>query len=185
MKALVNAFEKIFQTFLIGLFFFFIFAIIGISIFKGRMFRCDISNVSKAAGNVDSVYDCMNLGGEWIRPDVNFDHIFIAILTLFEMFTCDSWRGLSDDLSDTLGVDLNPRLNATVAAPVFVVLFIVIGALIIRNIFTGIVSDTFSKQKSLIEGNSAFTTLQKRWIRQYKQIFKASPLRGVPYTLTL
>ena len=33
----------------------------------------------------DNKWECINYGGQWMRDDNNFDDIFEAILTLFQM----------------------------------------------------------------------------------------------------
>lgn len=81
---------------LISLFFYFIFAIIGVSFYKGLFFYCHYNGISYLAeidkksivtgewhGDFKDKLDCMNYGGEWLRYDSNFDYIGSALTVLF------------------------------------------------------------------------------------------------------
>lgn len=42
-------------------------------------------------GKIDSIFDCINYGGQWMKDDNNFDDILSAILTLFQMAITVGW----------------------------------------------------------------------------------------------
>ena len=84
---------------LVLLLFILIFAIIGINLFKGTFFYCTFDNIphnhyselKALMSNVDTKFDCINLGGSWINRNENFDNIGSAILTLFELMITEGW----------------------------------------------------------------------------------------------
>ena len=41
--------------------------------------------------NIETMWDCINYGGEWVKPDLNFDTIFSSLLTLITIQTTERW----------------------------------------------------------------------------------------------
>jgi hypothetical protein len=37
------------------------------------------------------MWDCINYGGEWTKPDLNFDTTFNSLLTLITIQTTEGW----------------------------------------------------------------------------------------------
>ena len=65
---------------------YFIFGVIGINSYKGQYWSCHEENIGKPDGAlwdtpdgkvkpIDTMQDCMDFGGDWIRMDSNFDNI--------------------------------------------------------------------------------------------------------------
>jgi len=72
----------------------FIYAIIGVSLFKGLFFHCVFDGDEDEANLlplVDTKDDCLALGGEWINTERNFDNIVSSLLSLFEIITTEGW----------------------------------------------------------------------------------------------
>lgn len=94
IKALIRSIPNIFNVMLIASIFFFIFGIICVSLYKGKFYDCKFNNIggigndpifSELNLHIDNKFDCINYGGQWLKADNNFDDIFEAILTLFQM----------------------------------------------------------------------------------------------------
>jgi hypothetical protein len=52
-------------------------AILGVNFFKGSFYSCQMENIpAELQSGVNTYWDCLDLGGEWVRPDSNFDNIF-------------------------------------------------------------------------------------------------------------
>jgi voltage-gated cation channel len=87
------AIPSVFNVLIISLLFFMIYGIIGVNYFKGTFFSCEFGkNISlemiyNSQELVNTKYDCLNQGGEWINADQNFDNVFEAISTLFQIST--------------------------------------------------------------------------------------------------
>jgi hypothetical protein len=80
MQALVVSIPPIVNLLVIVLLVFFIFAIIGVNLFKGRSYYCftdEISslNPSEIEKLIVTDKDCINYGGEWKKYPNNFDDI--------------------------------------------------------------------------------------------------------------
>jgi len=89
--SLLNSILGIFHVFTISILFFLLFGIFGINYFKGTFFKCHQDNIPDTNLIVYNKWDCLNLGGEWINSDRNFDNILDGIKTLFEMSSTEGW----------------------------------------------------------------------------------------------
>ena len=68
--------------------------------------------------------DCINFGGQWINKDSNFDNIFTASLTLFEMMTTEGWLDVMYSGIDARGINLEPKKNNNIYLSLFFIAFI-------------------------------------------------------------
>lgn len=70
----------------IVIFFVFLFAILQTTLFSGMFYSCNTDHLNlstkQTITNVETMWDCLNYGGEWITPDLNFDTTFNSLLTL-------------------------------------------------------------------------------------------------------
>lgn len=63
-----------------------IFAIMGVSIFKGAFYRCEDPPGAEFFIDMEEIItkqDCLDAGGEWNNVAANFDNVVTAFLTLF------------------------------------------------------------------------------------------------------
>lgn len=79
MHALFLALPNMLNVTIIMLFFFLMFGILLVSYFKGKMFDCNMDQVSSFPGEVGNVWDCLSAGGEWQNHEYNFDNILVAM----------------------------------------------------------------------------------------------------------
>lgn len=56
-------------------------------------------------------YDCNNWGGTWVNFERNFDNIFIAMLSLFEMMSSEDWLTTAYRGIDVVDIDMEPKKN--------------------------------------------------------------------------
>lgn len=54
---------------------------------------------------INNKFDCLNYGGSWNNSKQNFDNIFTAMLTLFEMMTTEGWMTVLYMGIDATGID--------------------------------------------------------------------------------
>lgn len=159
----------------------FIYAIVGISFFKGRFWHCQPKYVSGAliegaAGSlsledlrkVDTKQDCLDQGGAWVNQERNFDSIAGAIPVLCEIITTEGWLEVMYSAVDSRGVDLQPRRDHNPLATLFFVSFLVVGNIFVLNLFVGIVIDKFNRLKDHKNGFALMTKDQRDWIIQEK-----------------
>lgn len=180
--ALVRGINKIIKTIILGVIFIFIFAVVGVSLFKGQFYYCDMTNIPAYAQNVNTVYDCYSLGGDWRNQDATFDSLWVSLLNLFEMFTQESWATPMYCAMDATGIDKQPQTFNYPAACIFPILIMICLFFFVRNIFTGVVSDTFQKEKDALMLGKDLITIQRRWVKQYTQIYKINPIPLVKFS---
>ena len=59
-----------------------IMAIMGVNFFKGKFWSCH-GLTQNELELVITKMDCIEMGGEWLNEETNFDHVGAAMLTLF------------------------------------------------------------------------------------------------------
>ena len=77
-----------------------IFAVIGVSLFKGKYYTC-----SGTGPGINTKDDCLKAGYDWSNSDSNFDNIIQAMRTLFILTTTEGWAGVMWTGIDAVGVD--------------------------------------------------------------------------------
>jgi hypothetical protein len=87
ITCLINSIPNIVNLLLIVIFFIFLMAILGTTLFAGKFYRCHTEALNLAPtfvrDNIHDKWDCLNYGGEWVNPDLNFDTTGESLLTLF------------------------------------------------------------------------------------------------------
>ena len=83
------AIPSLVNVMIVSLLFFLICGVIGVNYFKGTFFSCEFGSFSpiylqdNPQAYVTTKFDCINLGGEWVNADQNFDNVLEAMSTLF------------------------------------------------------------------------------------------------------
>ncbi len=185
IQALVLGLGKIVQTLFITMLFILVFAIIGTHFFKGTFYYCDRTNIkqSESTGTAEielkTVYDCLNLGGEWRSRDIGYDNVVVSSMTLFELFSGKSWCNTITFLPDIVDVDYEPVRDVSSHNLWFGIIYMIILLMIIRAVLSGVISNTFFVHNERLQGLHELTHAQRRWVSLSKVIFKASPSKSV------
>ena len=59
-------------------------AILGVNLFMGTFYSCDMTNIPRPfRHDVKNMWDCMDNGGEWVNAEQNFDNFWEAFMTVF------------------------------------------------------------------------------------------------------
>jgi hypothetical protein len=125
-----------------GVFILLIFAVIGVSLFKGKFWTC-----SETGPGIITKQDCLDAGLEYANSDSNFDNIVQAMRTLFILTTTEGWAGVMYTGIDTGGVDKVQIKDRHPFMAIYFVSFMICGALFVMNMFVGVVIDNFNKEK--------------------------------------
>ena len=92
--------------------FIFIYGLVGVNLLRGQYFYCEQAITSSISiVGVITKYDCLDMGGNWIKAPRNFDNIFVAMLTLFELMTSEDWLTVAYMGIDAAGIDMQPIQN--------------------------------------------------------------------------
>ena len=69
-------------------------AVLGVNLFMGTFYSCDMSNIpGQLQGEVANMWDCMDYGGEWVNAEQNFDKNKLAVALQYERGTDAAPRG--------------------------------------------------------------------------------------------
>ncbi|KAG5282161.1 hypothetical protein AALO_G00052880 [Alosa alosa] len=160
----------------------FMFACIGVQLFKGKFYTCtDPFKLTEAECQgtfvkhlQNSLYDTEVRPREWINNDYNFDNIFNAMLALFTVSTLEGWPELLYKAIDSDKEDMGPIFNNRVDISIFFIIYIILIAFFMMNIFVGFVIVTFRTQG---EDEYQDCELDKNQRQCVQYALKARPLR--------
>jgi len=141
VTSLLSSLKPIGNTVLITIAFFIIFAILGVQMFKGKMYYCDTEDLT----NITTRADCEAKNFEWVNKVYNYDNIFNALFTLFIIATRDGWVDAMYDGIDAVGVDMQPIINYNEYMAIFFVVYLLVVGFFVVNMFVGVIIDNFHK----------------------------------------
>lgn len=111
--SLINAVPSIINALVIALLFFLLFAIFGTTYFKGKFFYCLTTNIEKIVDEslIDTKWDCLDYGGDWINQILNFDNVLNSMASLFVLSSTEGWGDIMFLGVDARNIDQNPKEN--------------------------------------------------------------------------
>ncbi|XP_062067230.1 voltage-dependent L-type calcium channel subunit alpha-1S [Lepus europaeus] len=160
----------------------FMFACIGVQLFKGKFFSCN--DLSKMTEEECRGYYYVYKDGDptqmelhprqWIHNDFHFDNVLSAMMSLFTVSTFEGWPQLLYKAIDSNEEDMGPVYNNRVEMAIFFIIYIILIAFFMMNIFVGFVIVTFQEQGETEYKNCELDKNQRQCV-QYA--LKARPLR--------
>lgn len=178
VKSLLLGLPNILSVTVIMLLFFLIFGVISVSQFKGKFYHCE-GPQEVIQGEVETKWDCLSSGGEWINNIYTFDDIPNAMITLFVMSTTAGWQDILV-FSITAG-DID-NVSVTSRSPFwsfFYILFLIVGFFFFLNLFIGVVVTNFNTEKDKIGGNDLLTEKQREWIDLKLLVLRSAPIKKI------
>lgn len=146
--ALGSSLPNIINLQVIVLFFVFLFAILQTTLLSGQFSACSTDHLELTAKqqqqNIVTMWDCINYGGEWVQPDLNFDTTLNSILTLVTIQTTEGWIDVMWGSVDAVGPYMQPKENNNVFMVVYTMILIIIICMLFIELFVGIVVETFN-----------------------------------------
>ncbi|XP_026685389.1 voltage-dependent calcium channel type D subunit alpha-1 [Diaphorina citri] len=160
----------------------FMFAVIGVQLFKGKFFQCnDGSKMTKAEchgtylvfsnGKIDEPSIEVR---EWSKHRFHFDDVAKAMLTLFTVSTFEGWPGLLYNSIDSNLENHGPIHNYRPIVATYYIIYIIIIAFFMVNIFVGFVIVTFQNEGEQEYKNCELDKNQRNCI---EFALKAKPVR--------
>ncbi|KAM5231022.1 voltage-dependent L-type calcium channel subunit alpha-1D isoform 14-T14 [Hipposideros larvatus] len=160
----------------------FMFACIGVQLFKGKFYRCTDEAKSNPEecrglfilykdGDVDNPVVRERV---WQNSDFNFDNVLSAMMALFTVSTFEGWPELLYKAIDSNGENVGPIYNYRVEISIFFIIYIIIVAFFMMNIFVGFVIVTFQEQGEKEYKNCELDKNQRQCV---EYALKARPLR--------
>ncbi|KAM6217306.1 voltage-dependent L-type calcium channel subunit alpha-1S [Rhynchocyon petersi] len=160
----------------------FIFACVGVQLFKGKFFSCN--DLSKMTEEECKGYYYVYKDGDptqmelrprqWLHNEFHFDNVLSAMMSLFTVSTFEGWPQLLYKAIDANKEDMGPIYNHRVEMAIFFIIYIILIAFFMMNIFVGFVIVTFQEQGQTEYKNCELDKNQRQCV-QYA--LKARPLR--------
>ena len=177
----------------------FIYGILGVNLFAGKFLSCfvgeegaDVFGRSDCVGTVVAedgavvAPEWSNFGGQWY----NFDHIVIAMVTLFEVASLEGWLDVMYAAMDIVELPVNGSASETILVQrhpfdiakgdvghpsaiycLYFITFICLGTFIVINLLVGVFVDSFYQAK----GIGLLTDEQRKWYDLRNLILKKHP----------
>ncbi|XP_042195344.1 voltage-dependent L-type calcium channel subunit alpha-1D [Callorhinchus milii] len=160
----------------------FMFACIGVQLFKGKFFRCT-DEAKQTPEDCKGTYIVYKDGDVehptirervWHNSDFNFDNVLNAMMALFTVSTFEGWPALLYKAIDSNGENIGPVYNNRVEISIFFIIYIIIIAFFMMNIFVGFVIVTFQEQGEQEYKNCELDKNQRQCV---EYALKARPFR--------
>jgi len=163
----------------VSLFFYMVFGIIAINLFKGTYYQCEFSDGTRLLTvGKDQCRGMINgQAVTWKNADVaNFDDIFWSVLTLFEVASMEMWPDVMFRAQDINTIGSAPIVeHQPYVYSFFFIIFIIVGAFFINSLFVGAVVDTFTEVMNSATGRALLTNDQKKWMEVQRMFVNVKP----------
>uniref|UniRef100_A0A7S4PLT5 Uncharacterized protein n=2 Tax=Guillardia theta TaxID=55529 RepID=A0A7S4PLT5_GUITH len=206
---LLSSIPAMLNVLVVVLFWFVIYAMLGVQFFRGKLYRCvnegaqtflgttffPLANLYTAAplmaGNtsVPSIIDCVDAGtygqqtsspGVWLNKNYSFDNLAQALSTLFQMSTTEGWMDVMFAAVDVVAPGITPIPNENPWFAIYCVLHIILGAFVLLNLIVAEVIKNYVRIKGANDGITPFITPeQQEWREMRRIIFSMKPIKRV------
>jgi hypothetical protein len=170
VTALLESLIAIFNVAIVLLIVWLMFAILGFSLFAGKLYTCSNPKIL----NQD---DCMSSGFTWENEFPNYDNTLNALIALFILSSEEGWPTIMDFAIDGVDSGVAPRVNYNQYLTYYFIVFIMVSSFFFMNLFTAVVFEKFTEakydQSSLAA--SILTKDQILWIELQHLILKSTP----------
>ncbi|XP_068605989.1 LOW QUALITY PROTEIN: voltage-dependent L-type calcium channel subunit alpha-1D-like [Brachionichthys hirsutus] len=160
----------------------FMFACIGVQLFKGRFYSCtdEAKHTPVECKGTFVVYKDGDMNHPmvreriWQNSDFNFDNVLMGMLALFTVSTFEGWPQLLYRSVDANAINRGPIYNYRVEISIFFIIYIIIIAFFMMNIFVGFVIITFREQGEVEFKNCELNKNQRQCVYY---ALKAQPIK--------
>ncbi|MCI4381151.1 hypothetical protein PGIGA_G00248440 [Pangasianodon gigas] len=160
----------------------FMFACIGVQLFKGRFYRCtdEAKHTPEECKGTFVVYKEGDMNHPmvkerfWVNSDFNFDNVLMGMLALFTVSTFEGWPQILYKAIDANAENRGPIYNCRVEISIFFIIYIIIIAFFMMNIFVGFVIITFREQGEVEFKNCELNKNQRQCVYY---ALKAQPIK--------
>lgn len=147
-----------------------VFAILGVSLFAGKLHSC--SN-----DEIDSQSLCESSGYDWENSDFNFDNVYEALIVMFIISSQESWPDRMYEGIDIRSEGLSPKRNSTPAVAFYYIASVLIANMFLTNLFAAVVFSKFTAAKQNEESYASLLLSKDQllWIHIMGLIVKEDP----------
>ena len=150
MLSLIYSLPGIMNVTIVTAIFLLLFGIFFLNMLKGKFYHCVLPQEIVREVNMDDIdtkYDCINFGGQWLNAYINFDNIPNALLALYTMCTTEGWVIFMNQAVDSRGIGLQPKEGSNPFYKYIFIIYMIFGSLFITNLFIEVVINTFHVKK--------------------------------------
>ena len=116
---------------------------------------------------------------EWVKPPANFNHIFVALLSLFEIASLEMWTEFMWRGVDSTGPGQQPVRDNNLQACLYFVAFVIVGSFFVLNLFVGVAIDKFNTMQAEHLGQNIFLTPeQEQWVTIQRLMSNCRPMKA-------
>uniref|UniRef100_A0A8C3QCI9 Voltage-dependent L-type calcium channel subunit alpha n=1 Tax=Geospiza parvula TaxID=87175 RepID=A0A8C3QCI9_GEOPR len=160
----------------------FMFACIGVQLFKGKFYSCT-DEAKHTPGECKGTFLVYKDGDVshpsvrerlWLNSDFNLDNVLAGMMALFTVSTFEGWPALLYKAIDANAENQGPIYNYRVEISIFFIVYIIVIAFFMMNIFVGFVIITFRGQGESEYRNCELDKNQRQCV---EYALKAQPLR--------
>ena len=179
IATLTHVLPELGSMFLLGLFQFMIFAILGSQMFAGKFDYCNDTTVPDVKSCVGTFIDAKgeHLTRKWLHPPLNFDNTLMSLLTLFVVVTRDGWQAIMFQGMDANGVDKQPSLNKSGWTAIYFLCFMIILSFVWLSMMVAIVCESYRRASELSGSTRTLTKEQQEWKEVFRIKARSSELR--------
>jgi hypothetical protein len=135
-----------------------LFSILGTIFYSGLFYSCHSANIPHT--HIETMWECVDYGGEWVNADANFDNIFYSMETMFEIITTEGWIDVMFMGVDAREQYLTPKANYSPMNHLFFISVMILGSIFLLNLFVGVVINNFNLEKEKLYRKDSLTPLQ-------------------------
>jgi hypothetical protein len=141
------------------IFVWFMFALIGVQLFKGKLYHCSDASFPAGASRygvlameantsgINTIWatePCtLKYGRKWERDELNFDSLPRALLSLYVFATGEGWPDAMFSAADAIAIDVQPARDASPLSAYFYVLYVAVTSFFFVELFVGAVFQRF------------------------------------------
>jgi hypothetical protein len=180
VDALLRSLPAVGYTVILLAVYLFLFAVLGLTIFLGRFYRCNDASIvfrDHCRGIFENEAGVM-VPRVWANPPYSFDNIFAGMLTLCSVITRRAWLDVMYSGMDVTKEGHQPVRDASPHNALFFVVFLFVGAFFMLKIFVGIIVGTFRQ----FSGTALLTPEQITWLATKRMMRRVRIKRPPPST---
>ncbi|KAG8465497.1 hypothetical protein KFE25_002804 [Diacronema lutheri] len=191
VRALLRTLPQVLSVCAVCALFVLVFAILGVQLLGGKFASCTDASVRTRGACTGHFWEegaTAASSREWRNPSIgSFDSVPAAALLLFELSSLEGWPTAMFRGIDAVGAGRAPELDHAPARAIFFVGWTLVGGLFMRNLFIGVIVDTFDATKRADDGLLFVTPEQRHWVRVQELMLRARALvrvsrpRGDPF----
>eukprot|EP01065_Artemidia_motanka_P044304 TRINITY_DN6287_c0_g2_i1.p1 TRINITY_DN6287_c0_g2~~TRINITY_DN6287_c0_g2_i1.p1 ORF type:complete len:2404 (+),score=817.22 TRINITY_DN6287_c0_g2_i1:66-7214(+) len=182
--ALINALPEMLNVVLLSFLVWFVFAILGVQFFKGRMHSCSDRSVLDEANCVGTFLETVQLANStvlvnatrvWRWEDHSFDNVGLAVLALWELSLGDRWTEVIFKAMDTTGkhTAVRPGSNHSWQSVFFFAAFAVISQFFLVNLILGVLMCQFARMSRKQLGLDMMNYSERHWVISQRMLLRA------------